>query len=89
LAVKSAANAHLVILSLSGNAGLPPNVKNWVERWSWLAGDRNAALVTLTDAKKNAEATAETHGYLGQILGSRKIYFFPHSTSVLHVSHLE
>ncbi|HEY5777674.1 MAG TPA: hypothetical protein VIT00_02990 [Terrimicrobiaceae bacterium] len=89
LAVRSAADAHLVILSLVGNAPLPPSVMDWVERWSWLVGQRNSALVTLMGDKKIAETVAETHAYLHRILGSRKIDFFPHSTSVLRMSHLE
>jgi hypothetical protein len=89
LAVKSAADANLIILSLSGHAGLPPSVKNWVQRWSSLARGRNAAVVSLLDDNKNADATAEMHAYLRQLLGSRKIDFFPHSPSVSCVSHLE
>ena len=89
LAVTSAVDANLIILSLSGHAKLPSSVKNWLQRWSCLARDRNAAVVTLLDDNKNADATTRTHAYLRQLLGSRKIDFFPHSPSVSRVTHLE
>ncbi len=89
LAVRSAADAHLVILSLTGNAILPANVKNWVERWVKLASNQNSALVTLHKAKSGT--ATETHSYLRRIVEPHKIDFFPHCTSgsAFRMSHPE
>lgn len=86
LAAQSAADAHLAILSFAGKTTLPPWIKDWIERWVRLA-KRKSALVTLTDHKAGPSAT--THAYLRDILESHGIDFFPHSTSVSRLSHLE
>ena len=89
LAARSAADANLVILSCSGIMELPARVKDWIERWVRFANRQNSALVTLMDHKAKARTVALTHSYLHQVVGSRKIDFFPHCTSALRMSHSE
>ena len=89
LAARSAADANLVILSSTGATELPARVKDWVECWVRFANSQNSALVTLMDHKAKAGTVALTHSYLRQVVGSRKIDFFPHCTSALRMSHFE
>ena len=48
-AAQVAAQADVVLLSLHGNAGLPPKIREWVETWSRLVADNKPALVVLAD----------------------------------------
>jgi hypothetical protein len=80
LAARSAADAHLIILSFSGTASLPADVKTWVRQWLRLAGDQSAALVTLIDRKSKSEVISAIYSYLRRVTGPRKIDFFPHRT---------
>ena len=59
LAARSAADAHLLILSFAGTTHLPRTVKDWVERWVRIARHK-PALVTLTDQKATGR---RWHGY--------------------------
>lgn len=86
LAVRSAADAHLVILSFAGKTELPSRIRDWIERWVRLA-KREPAFVTLTDQKAGPNTT--TQAYLREILESHGIDFFPHSASVPQMGHLE
>jgi hypothetical protein len=81
LAARSAADAHLVILSFTGDAILPANVKDWVQRWVRLCKEENSALVTLVDHKAKSGMIAPTYSFLRRIIESRKIAFIPHSTA--------
>ena len=80
LAGRSAADAHLVILSFSGSASLPADVKTWVRQWLKLANDQSAALVTLIDRKSNSAVISAIYSYLRRATRPRKIGFFPHRT---------
>ena len=86
LAVRSAADAHLIILSFAGKSELPSRIKEWIERWAPLA-KRDPALVTLTDQKTGANATS--HTYLREIVEMHGIDFFPHSNAIPRVGHRE
>jgi hypothetical protein len=86
LAVRSAADAHLVILSFAGKTELPARIRDWIERWARLA-KRDPALVSLTDEKVGPNTT--TQAYLREILELHGIDFFPHNTSVSRAGHLE
>jgi hypothetical protein len=90
-AARSAADAHLVILSFTGNAILPVNVKDWVKRWARLANSQNSALVTLVDQKAKFSTATGMHSYLRRVLEAHKIGFFPHrvSGSPVRISHPE
>jgi hypothetical protein len=81
LAARSAADAHLVILSLTGNKVLPANVKDWVQNWARLGKDQGSALVTLVDHKATAGMVTATYSFLRRIIEPRKIDFFPYSTA--------
>jgi len=88
-AARSAAHAHLVILSFTGNAVLPANVKDWVQHWVRLGKDQSSALVTLVDHKAKSGMVDATYSFLRRIIEPRKIDFFPHCTSALRMSHPE
>ncbi len=82
LAARSAARANLVILSFTGNAELPANVKDWVERWvNLLADSQDSAFVTLTDHQTPERTSVASHTYLRRIVEPRKIDFLPHYSS--------
>ena len=87
LAVRSAAEAHLIILCFAG-AHLPRTVKDWTERWVSLARHK-PAFVTLTDQTATGKGSAAAHSYLQKILGAHGIDFFPHGASGSRVLHLE
>lgn len=88
LAADSAADAHLVILSLSGRTELPAVIRNWVARWVRLVKHKSA-LVTLLDPKAKAGPRAATLAYLREMLEANGIEFFPQSTSTIRLCHLE
>jgi hypothetical protein len=81
LAARSAAHANLVILSFTGNAELPANVKDWIERWVSLKDSQDSAFVTLTGHKPEENTSVATETYLRRIVEPRKIDFFPHRSS--------
>ena len=87
LAERSAAEAHLLVLSFAGTH-LPRAIKDWIERWVRIAKHK-PALVTLTDQRASGKAGTATHAYLEKILGSHGIDFFPHGASASRVLHLE
>jgi hypothetical protein len=88
LAARSAADAHLLILSFAGTTHLPRTVKDWIERWVRIARHK-PALVTLTDQKATGRRATVTNSYLEKMMASHGIDFFPHGASVLRVLHLE
>jgi hypothetical protein len=81
LAARSAADAHLVILSFTGRALLPKEVKDWVQHWMRFATDQSSAMVTLVGQKAKSSVILETYSYLRRVLMTHKIEFFPHCTA--------
>jgi hypothetical protein len=79
-ATEAAAQADFVILSLHGKAGLPGEIKEWIETWTGQIIDRSPALVALVD-KPNARGgtTASTLAYLSSVANRTGIDFFAHT----------
>jgi hypothetical protein len=48
-AAEAARSADLVVVSVSGQHGLPPQMERWVELWKWLLDGANARLVALVE----------------------------------------
>jgi hypothetical protein len=79
-AMEAAAQADLVILSLHGKAGLPAEIKQWIETWTGQIIDRTPALVAVVD-KPSARAgtAASTLAYLSSVANRTGIDFFAHT----------
>jgi len=77
-AARVAAQADFVILSLHGKAGLPAEIREWIETWSCLIGDSNAALIALADKPQTRDGTAaSTLAYLRSLADRAGIDFLP------------
>jgi len=73
----AAARADLVILSLHGKAELTVEIRNWVEKWTRLIGDRDPALVALLDNPQKRGGTAtSTLAYLRSLARRHGVSFF-------------
>jgi hypothetical protein len=80
LATEAAAQADFVILSLHGKAGLPAEIREWIETWTGQIIDRTPALVALVDKPKAGGGTAaSTLAYLSSVANRTGIDFFAHS----------
>lgn len=80
LSTQLTARADFVILSLRGNLGLTTEIKSWVEMWSRLTANRNAALIVLINKPRSKDsAAASTLAYLRNIAARRGISFFAHT----------
>jgi hypothetical protein len=55
-AARVAAQADFLIVSLHGKAGLPAEIREWIETWARLIADSNAALIALVDKLKRGMA---------------------------------
>jgi hypothetical protein len=75
LAVQVAAKADVVILSLSGDAGLPSEIREWIETWSRLIADNDPALVLLVDRHQTSKICAAV-SYLQEVADKAGIVFF-------------
>ena len=76
-AVESAAQADFVILSLHGKAGLPVNIRKWIETWSKLIIGQDLALITLVDQSTTRDGTnASALAYLKRLAKRTKVDFF-------------
>lgn len=79
-AAQVAARADFVIFSLHGKAGLPAEIREWIETWSWLIADSNAALIALADKPQTRGSTAaSTLAYLRSVADRAGIDFFVHT----------
>jgi hypothetical protein len=77
LAIESAAQADLVILSLHGKAGLPVDIREWIETWSKLIIGKDLALITLVDKSTMRDGTnASALVYLKRLAKRTKVDFF-------------
>ena len=78
--MEAAAQADLVILSLHGKAGLPAEIKQWIETWTGQIIDRTPALVALLGKPKAGGGTAaSTLAYLSSVANRTGIDFFAHA----------
>jgi hypothetical protein len=79
-AAQVAAQADFVILSLHGKAGLPAEIREWIEAWSRLIADSNAALIALADKPQTRGGKADsTLAYLRTVAERAGIDFFAHT----------
>jgi hypothetical protein len=77
LAIESAAQANFVILSLHGKAGLPVDIREWIETWSKLIIGKDLALITLVDKSTVRDGTnASALVYLKRLAKRTKVDFF-------------
>ena len=83
-AARVAAQAELVILSSHGKAELPPEIRDWVERWPELITYSDPALVALLDEPKTRRGASSTLAYLRSVADRNGIDFFMHTTFSAH-----
>jgi hypothetical protein len=80
LAVESAAQADFVILSLHGKAGLPVDIREWIETWSKLITGKGPALIALVDKSTTRDGTnASALAYLKRLAKRTEVDFFGHT----------
>ena len=76
-AIESAAEADFVIVSLHGKAGLPVDIREWIETWSKLIIGKDIALITLVDESTIRDGTnASALTYLKRLAKRTKVDFF-------------
>ena len=79
-AIQSAAQADFVILSLHGKAGLPVDIREWIETWSKLIIGKGSALIALVDKSTTRGGTnASALAYLKGIAKRTEVDFFGHT----------
>jgi hypothetical protein len=79
-AIESAAQADFVILSLHGKAGIPVDIKEWIETWSKLIIGKGSALIALVDKSTTMGGTnASALNYLKGIAKRTEVDFFGHT----------
>jgi hypothetical protein len=79
-ATQAAEQADFLILSLHGKAGIPAEIKQWIETWTGQIIDRTPALVALVDKPKSGGGTAaSTLAYLSSVANRTGIDFFAHT----------
>ena len=79
-AVESAAQADFVILSLHGKAGLPVDIREWIETWSKLIIGKGSALIALVDKSMTKGGTnASALAYLKGVAKRAELDFFGHT----------
>jgi hypothetical protein len=86
-AMEAAARADFVILSLHGKAGIPAEIKDWIETWTGKIIDRPPALVALVDKPKARGGTVpSTLAYLSSVASRTGIDFFAHTVFSPHIN---
>ena len=79
-AIQSAAQADFVILSLHGKAGLPVDIREWIETWSKLIIGKGSALIALVDRSTTRGGTnASALAYLKGVAKRTEVDFFGHT----------
>ena len=79
-AAEAAAQADFVILSSHGKAGLPAEIREWIETWSSLIIDARLALIALVDRSTTRGGTgASTLAYLRSVANRTGIDSFGHA----------
>ena len=67
-ALKSAAGANFIVFASRADLELPEHVRNWVEQWVLLRGEREGALVALAvSADAQPAGAIQTHLYLRDV----------------------
>ena len=84
LAARAAAQAALVILSFHGRAELPPEIREWIQRWPELTSSNDPALVALLDEPKTRRGASSTLAYLRSVADRNGIHFFMHTPFSAH-----
>ncbi len=74
-AAGAAADADLVILSLSGTVPLPARALAWIDMWTWLIDGHRPVVVALFGTQ-HREGTG-IRAYLRGKAGGKKLAFFP------------
>ena len=78
-AAKAAALADLVILSMCRKCQLPPEVKDWIERWPSLITDSNPAVAALVENhESNCGEATRTLSYLRNVADRYGLSLFTH-----------
>ena len=81
-AVESAVQADFVILSLHGKAGLPVDIREWIETWSKLIIGKGPPLIALVDKSTTRGGTnASALAYLKSVAKRTEVDFFGHTFS--------
>ena len=81
-AIESAAQADFVIFSLRGKAGLPVDIREWIETWSKLIIGKDLALITLVDKSTTRDGTNDSGlAYLKRLAKRTKVDFFGYTFS--------
>jgi len=76
-AVESAAQADFVILSLHGKAGLPVDIREWIETWSKLIIGKGPVLIALVDKSTTRGGTNDSAlAYLKGVAKRTEVDFF-------------
>ena len=76
-AIESAAQADFVILSLHGKAGLPVDIREWIETWSKLIVGKGPALIALVDKSTTRGGTNDSAlAYLKGVAKRTEVDFF-------------
>jgi hypothetical protein len=84
-AADAAAKADLVVLSLHGEAGLPPRVREWIEIWSRQILDSGPPLIALVDNPAMRDSrNASTLAYLRGVAERIGVDFFGHTVFSVH-----
>jgi len=79
-AIESAAQADFVILSLHGKAGIPVDIREWIETWSKLIIGKGSALIALVDKSTTRGGTnASALAYLKGVAKRTEVDFFGHT----------
>jgi hypothetical protein len=76
-AASDAADADMVILSMSGESPLPAQVERWIEMWTWLIDGRKPTVVALF-ATHNLESR-RIGTFLRRGTACKGLTFFPHN----------
>ncbi len=78
IAVEDAIEADVIIVANARNAGLPAEVKRWVDGWAMRKQGQAAALVALLDfTGEDVQESATVHAFLQGAAADAKIDFLP------------
>jgi hypothetical protein len=79
-AIESAVQADFVILSFHGEAGLPVDIRDWIETWSGQIIGKGPALIALVDKPMTRDGTtASALSYLKDVAKRTEVDFFGHT----------
>jgi len=88
-AIDDAAEANMIMLSISARSDLPPVAKTWIEGWASNKIPGKSALVALVDmAGQPAQAPCPVQSYLQQVARRASMDLFFHATDAGKVTHV-